>query len=78
MATCNACKNEYDNTFKVIKDNKEYEFDCFECAIHLLAPCCEHCGCKIIGHGIQAKNLYYCCANCLRNEGNDKAVDRIV
>lgn len=29
-------------------------FDSFECAIHRLAPVCEHCGCKIIGHGLQA------------------------
>lgn len=30
-----------------------HTFDSFECAIHKLAPVCEHCDCKIVGHGIE-------------------------
>jgi hypothetical protein len=39
-------------------------FDSFECAIHALAPKCAHCGCQIIGHGIQTRGTIFCCANC--------------
>jgi hypothetical protein len=44
-------------------------FDCFECAIHRLAPACSHCGCRIIGHGIEAGPTMYCCAHCAREAG---------
>jgi hypothetical protein len=37
-------------------------FDSFECAIHKMAPVCEHCGCRIIGHGVEAEGHFYCCA----------------
>jgi hypothetical protein len=39
-------------------------FDSFECAIHALAPTCEYCGVKVIGHGIEANGSFYCCAHC--------------
>jgi hypothetical protein len=39
-------------------------FDSFECAIHAMAPVCEHCGCKIVGHGVQAGGRFFCCAHC--------------
>ena len=50
-------------------------FDCFECAIHALAPECEHCGCKIIGHGIESGGSFFCCAHCAHEEGVTAAVD---
>jgi len=28
-------------------------FDSFECAIHALAPTCENCGIRIVGHGLE-------------------------
>lgn len=31
---------------------RRHTFDCFECAIHLLAPRCDHCGCRIVGHRV--------------------------
>jgi hypothetical protein len=37
-------------------------FDSFECAIHGVAPQCAHCQCRIVGHGIEAQNMIYCCA----------------
>ena len=46
-----------------------HTFDCFECAIHLLAPECAHCGCKIIGHGVESNGVFYCCAHCVTQEG---------
>jgi hypothetical protein len=31
-----------------------------------MAPVCEHCGCKVIGHGVQADGQFFCCAHCAR------------
>ena len=50
-------------------------FDSFECAIHKMAPICDHCGCKIIGHGIEANGTFYCCAHCARKEGVTTVAD---
>ena len=54
MAQCEMCGNEYDKTFDVVMNGQSHTFDSFECAIHALAPICEHCGCKVIGHGVEA------------------------
>jgi hypothetical protein len=29
-----------------------------------LAPACNHCGCKIIGHGVESESAFYCCSHC--------------
>ena len=63
MAKCDVCGNDYYLSFEVIAAGNRHVFDSFECAIHKLAPVCAHCGCKIIGHGIEAKQNYFCCAN---------------
>jgi hypothetical protein len=52
-------------------------FDSFECAIHALAPKCSHCGCKIIGHGVESKGVFYCCASCAEMSGVKGLEDRI-
>jgi len=57
MATCEVCGNEYDKTFEVRRNDETHVFDSFECAIHALAPVCEHCGCKVIGHGVEADGM---------------------
>jgi hypothetical protein len=69
MATCHVCGNNYDKAFSVTMGGEDYVFDCFECAIHALAPVCAHCGCKVIGHGVEANQAIYCCANCAKHEG---------
>ena len=69
MAKCEVCGNDYYLSFEVITAKATHTFDSFECAIHKLAPICDHCGCKIIGHGIEANNTFYCCANCARESG---------
>ena len=44
-----------DKTFRVeIPGDQPHVFDSFECVIHALAPTCEHCGVRIIGHGVEA------------------------
>ena len=66
MARCDTCGNEYDKTFQLTMDGNAHTFDSFECAIHMLAPSCTHCGCKILGHGIEAPGQFFCCAHCAR------------
>ncbi len=65
MARCELCGNEYDTTFEVIMASKSHVFDSFECAIQALAPTCAHCGCRVIGHGVEAKGAIYCCSHCV-------------
>ena len=76
MKQCAACGNEYDKCFDVVMNGKPNTFDCFECAIQLLAPVCYHCKCKIIGHGVEAGEHYYCCAHCAREAGSVLIKDR--
>ncbi|HET6568426.1 MAG TPA: hypothetical protein VFG50_10715 [Rhodothermales bacterium] len=76
MALCEVCGNEYDKTFQVMKGGETHTFDSFECAIHALAPTCEHCGIRIIGHGLESKGAFYCCASCAENEGVTTLQDR--
>ena len=54
MARCEVCGNDYHLAFQVVTAGVTHTFDSFECAIHKLAPVCEHCGCRIIGHGVEA------------------------
>ena len=56
MATCEVCGNDYYLSFEVITAGQRHVFDSFECAIHKLAPVCAHCGCKVIGHGIEVED----------------------
>jgi hypothetical protein len=77
MARCEVCGNDYYLSFEVITAGNQHVFDCFECAIHKLAPVCAHCGCKVIGHGIEADENYFCCANCSRQAGVKGAVDNV-
>jgi hypothetical protein len=77
MATCELCGNEYDRTLEVrVAGGEPHVFDSFECAIHVLAPTCAHCGCRVIGHGVEAGGEVYCCAHCARAGGHDEIVDR--
>lgn len=69
MAKCAVCGNDYSRSFEVTMQGATHTFDSFECAIHQLAPACAHCGCKVIGHGIDAGTQVYCCAHCARNAG---------
>ncbi|MBB3231345.1 hypothetical protein [Halomonas stenophila] len=75
MGTCDTCGNGYDDSFQVIKDGTEYTFDCFECAIHKLAPECAACGIRIIGHGVQHGQALYCCGHCAHGAGASGIVD---
>lgn len=77
MAKCEVCGNSYDKSFQVIMGGKKHVFDSFECAIHALAPRCKMCGCKIIGHGLEASGAFYCCDHCAEKDGVKDLKDRL-
>ena len=54
MAVCDMCGNNYDKAFQVTRLNESFVFDSLECAAERLAPKCEHCNCRILGHGVEA------------------------
>jgi hypothetical protein len=76
MPVCDVCGNDYANAFQVITSNgARFTFDSLECAAHRIAPLCAHCGCRVLGHGIETPKGIYCCANCTRQVGSSGAVD---
>ena len=77
MAQCEVCGNEYDKAFQVSLPGQDARtFDSFECAIHALAPTCENCGVRVIGHGVEADGRFFCCANCAGQAGSEGVADR--
>jgi hypothetical protein len=77
MASCETCGNDYDMSFEVHSQGDVHVFDSFECAIQRMAPICEHCGVRIVGHGVEAGQHWFCCAHCARKEGANAIVDRV-
>lgn len=77
MPTCEVCGNDYDKTMQITLNGRKHVFDSFECAIHALAPTCEECGCRILGHGVEAAGDFYCCAHCADQAGHTGITDRV-
>lgn len=81
MSNCEVCGNEYAMTFEIhTQGGGMHVFDSFECAIHRLAPTCEHCSCRVIGHGVQVDGRFFCCAHCARAAGTphgEEATDSV-
>ena len=73
---CEACGNDYDKTFEVVKDGARHVFDSFECAIERLAPRCVTCGLRVIGHGVEKDADIFCCAHCAEQAGVQELQDR--
>jgi hypothetical protein len=70
MAVCEVCGNDYWGAFEVRAASGEtHTFDSFECAINSMAPHCEHCNNRIIGHGVEVEGRFFCCAHCARSSG---------
>src|SRR5262249_17463502 len=76
LQPCSTCGNSYDKSFRIEHQGNLHTFDCFECAIQLLAPQCKRCGCRVIGHGVESEGEFYCCAHCARALGVIGARDR--
>ncbi|AWH90960.1 hypothetical protein [Dietzia lutea] len=77
MAICDTCGNDYDKAFTVTQGDRSGTFDSFECASHAMAPTCSHCGCRILGHGIEAGGVIFCCAHCAQHDGVSGVADRV-
>jgi hypothetical protein len=74
---CEVCGNVYDKSFEIRIGGQSHIFDSFECAIHALAPTCAHCGCRVIGHGMETDGVFYCCAHCAEQHGIHEFEDRV-
>ncbi len=75
MAACEVCGNDYWMTFEIhTTGGNVHVFDSFECAIHRLAPVCEHCNCRVIGHGVEVDGRFFCCAHCARTACGENAL----
>ena len=77
MSKCEVCGNDYDKALTIVLAGQQHNFDCFECAIHALAPVCGHCGCKVIGHGVEHQKTIFCCAHCAKHQGVVGIRDRV-
>jgi hypothetical protein len=77
MSVCEVCGNNYDKAFEITMAGERHTFDSFECAIHALAPRCQHCECAIIGHGVEADGAIFCCAHCAEHSGVAGVRDRV-
>lgn len=77
MSKCEVCGNDYDKTFTVSRGGESHTFDSFECAIHAMAPACAHCGCKVVGHGVEQEGTVFCCASCAQHAGVQGLTDRV-
>lgn len=69
MAVCQVCGNDYHAAMQITAATGSGTFDSFECAIHALAPRCTHCGCRILGHGVEVEDAMYCCGTCAGHAG---------
>jgi hypothetical protein len=76
MATCDSCGNDYDKAFTITRAGETRTFDSFECAINVMAPVCDVCGTRIIGHGVEADERVFCCAHCADRAGVHALQDR--
>lgn len=74
---CDTCGNVYDKAFQLTMAGQTYTFDSFECAAHKLAPSCEHCGVRILGHGLEASGRFFCCDHCAEKAGVKGLNDRV-
>ena len=78
MTACSTCGNTYDKSFTVTThDAQIYTFDSIECAAQKLAPSCEHCSTRILGHGLEADGRFFCCDHCAEQSGVTKLRDRV-
>jgi hypothetical protein len=75
IAKCSVCGNG-DNTITIEAGGESCAFDTFECAIHALTPTCGPCGCRILGHAVEVKGNFFCCAHCAGSAGNPDLRDR--
>lgn len=74
---CEVCGNDYDKPLQINYEGTHHSFDCFECAIAVLAPKCARCGTRVIGHGVEGRGQIFCSAHCAQQMGHHQARDHI-
>jgi len=77
MARCETCGNDYDKAFQLSMGGVTHTYDSFECAIHALAPTCNQCGIRILGHGLEKEGTFFCCEHCAERAGVTGLRDRV-
>jgi DNA-directed RNA polymerase subunit RPC12/RpoP len=78
MSVCVTCGNDYDKAFQVTAhDGTTYTFDSVECMAAEMAPRCDHCGVRILGHGLEARDAMFCCDHCAEAAGVTGLNDRV-
>lgn len=77
MSQCDFCGNDYDKAFEIRMNGESHTFDSFECAIQTLAPTCANCGVRIVGHGMEAGDRFFCCDHCAERAGVSGLRDRV-
>jgi len=76
MTVCDTCGNDYDKPFTVTwSDGRSATFDSVECAAAQLAPECNHCGCRILGHGIETDEGIACICGDIIYHVHDSLID---
>jgi hypothetical protein len=76
LGQCEVCGNTYDKAFQVLTGGTSHTFDSLECAIMALAPQCDHCHIRVIGHGMEKDGRMFCCAHCAEQSGVHEMQDR--
>jgi hypothetical protein len=64
-ARCEVCGFATRSGIRIIAGGVTHLFDSYQCAIHRLAPECEHCGCRILGRPLEVQQRPYCSPECL-------------
>ncbi len=75
LKTCHHRGNKYDKCFDLTIEAKSCSLDSSECVIHVFAPLCEDCECRIFGPGVEEDALTYCCAHDARATGGGRVAD---
>ena len=77
MARCDVCGNDYDKSFQIVQGRQVAHFRQLRMrhSWHLRRRV-SHCGCRIIGHGMEAHGEFFCCAYCAKQSGAPQMKDR--
>lgn len=64
MTACDTCGSDTGVLFTVTQDDRSGTFDTLQCAAHAIAPTCERCGCRILGHPVRRGPEVFCSTHC--------------